>query len=478
MKTNLNLISLLFLIIISGSCSDDFINLAPPSEVSADKFYKTESDIEQAVTAAYAAFQSEHEYRLNFLYFMEVRSDNSYYEDITQTNVSDLDFFREPTTNVLLNNTWLACYVGIQRCNIVLNRIDAVAMNENKKTIRKGEVKFIRALTYFNMVRMWGDLPVVLEEIDDPFEGYSHVRQPVSEVYAAIINDLNEAIEALPVTQTNVGRVTKGAALTLLGKVYLTTGKWSDAVTTLKKVEPLGYQILPTYADIFDSKKENNKESIFEIQFVSGVGEGSLFLRAHTPQGNTSLLGNVTSGVGFSIPTQDLYDAFSASDLRRDVTVSRLPSPDGRLYTKKFNALPKVVNDEDNNFMVLRYSDVLLMLAESINEVSYVPNGEAFGYLNRIRQRAGLTVLNATDLPDQGTFRDAILKERRLEFAFENHRWFDLVRTGKALEVMTNYPETRAPLLIGQQHILYAIPQAQIDIMKNQTTFPQNPFYN
>lgn len=477
MKTIQNLIVLFTIILFIGGCSNDFINLAPQSEVTVENFYKTESDLEQAVIASYAALKSNNQYRLNFLYLMEVRSDNSYYEDITQTNVADLDFFREPTNNSILDNTWKTCYIGIQRCNIVLNRIDGISMDENIKEIRKGEVKFIRALTYFNMVRMWGEIPVVLQEIDNPFNGYSHIRQPIAEVYDAIINDLEDAINALPVNQADIGRVTKGAALSLLGKVYLTTEQWDKAVITLKQVESLGYQILPNYADVFDAENENNKESIFEIQFASGFdGEGSLFMRAHTPQGNTTLLSGVTAGAGFSIPTQDLFDAFTASDLRKNVTVSQLPSPDGRFYTNKFNAIPSIPNDEDNNFIVLRYSDVLLMLAEALNEQGYVANGEAFTYLNTIRKRAGLSLFNSNNLLNQEDFREAVLTERRLEFAFENHRWFDLVRTRKAIEVMSNYAENRAPLLIGNQHILYAIPQAQIDIM-NSSNFLQNPGY-
>lgn len=477
MKKIQKIIPVLLTVFLFLSCTDDFINIPPKSEVTVENFYKTENDLEQAVTAAYAALQSDNQYRLNFLYLMEVRSDNSYYEDITQTNVSDFDFFREATNNTVLDNTWKTCYIGIQRCNIVLNRIDAIAMDENKKTIRKGEVKFIRALTYFNMVRMWGELPIVLEEIDNPFNSYSHTRQPVTEVYEAIINDLEEAIEALPVNQNEIGRVTKGAALTLLGKVYLTREDWGNAIVTLKQVESIGYQILPNYAAVFDAENENNQESIFEIQFASGFdGEGSLFMRAHTPDGNTTLLSGVTAGVGFNIPTQDLFDAYSDSDLRKSVSVSQLPSPDGRFYTKKFNAIPSIPNDEDNNFMVLRYADVLLMLAEALNEQGYIPNGEAFGYLNTIRQRAGLSVLTDMNLTNQELFREAVLKERRLEFAFENQRWFDLVRTRKAVEVMSEYVEIRGPLLVGSKHFLYAIPQAQIDIMNNPN-FKQNPGY-
>ena len=474
---NIPVLLLLIIFIAINGCSEDFIDLAPISEVTAGNFYNNESDIEQAVVAAYGALQSSNMYKENFLYFMEGRSDNSYFEDITQSEKSDFDFFRETASNGLLNNTWNTCYIGIQRCNIVLNRIDAIEMDENVKSVRKGEVRFIRALTYFNMVRMWGELPVVLEEIDDPFTSYGDVRQPVDEVYDAIIDDLQTAISFLPENQAQVGRVTKGAALTLLGKVYLTLELWGDAITTLKQVESLGYQILPNYSDVFDAENENNQESIFEIQFKSGFdGEGSVFRRMHVPLGVTNLLNNVSAGAGFNLPTEDLYNAFSDNDLRREVTASRIPN-DGRLYTNKFTAISSIPNDEDNNFMVLRYSDVMLMLAEATNELGYVPDGEAFAYLNMIRTRAGIETLTSANVTNQEEFRDAILLERRLEFALENQRWFDLVRTGKAIEVMQAYEEDRGPMIVqGNKHELFPIPQAQINIM-NSPNFQQNPGY-
>lgn len=477
MKKMKNIVALLFIVLLIDSCSEDFIDLAPISEVTAGNFYNNESDIEQAVVAAYGALQSSNMYKENFLYFMEGRSDNSYFEDITQSEKSDFDFFRETASNGLLNDTWNTCYIGIQRCNIVLNRIDPINMDENLKTVRKGEVRFIRALTYFNMVRMWGELPVVLQEIDDPFGSYGDVRQPVSEVYSAIIDDLQTAASSLPENQTQVGRVTKGAALTLLGKVYLTLERWDDAITTLKQVESLSYQILPNYADIFDAENQNNQESIFEIQFKSGFdGEGSVFRRMHVPLGVSNLLNGVAAGVGFNLPTEDLFNAFSDTDLRKEVTVTRI-SNDGRLYTNKFTAISSIPNDEDNNFMVLRYADVILMLAEATNELGYVADGEAFTYLNIIRARAGIQPYTSADLTNQEEFRDAILLERRLEFALENQRWFDLVRTGKAIEVMQAYEEDRGPMIVeANKHELFPIPQAQINIM-NSPNFQQNPGY-
>ncbi len=465
---------ILLVVVLVGAC-DDFIDLAPESNANVDDFFQSQEDIEQAVIAAYAALQSRGEYAQNFLYFMEVRSDNSVVEDITKAagEEGNLDLFRESTTNSYVEATWNVCYTGIQRCNVVLSRIDDIDMDAQLKVVRRGEVRFIRALTYFNMVRMWGDIPLVTEEVTNVTDAYSHVRNSTDEVYAQIIADLEAAAAALPDSQTDVGRVTRGAALTLLGKVHLTRQNWAEAVNVLNQVQ--GYSLLPNYADVFDVDNENNAESIFEVQFVGGSdGEGSLFLRLHTPLNNNSLLGGIgAGGVGDNLPSRDLVEAFTTGDLRSAVTVDSLE--DGRLHTNKFNGIPVDTNDEDNNFMVLRYADVLLMLAEALNEQAYTADGPAFGHLNQIRERAGLAAFVAADLPDQESFRQAVWEERRLELAFEFHRWFDLVRTNAYLDVMNNYEEDRAPLVVQTHHRLFPIPQSQVDI--NPTNIIQNPGY-
>jgi hypothetical protein len=199
----------------------------------------------------------------------------------------------------------------------------------------------------------------------------------------------------------------------------------------------------------------------------------------HIPLGGGGdLLNDVTTGVGFNLPTQDLYDAFENNDLRRSVTVEPVPNDNqGRLYCDKFTHRPEIVNDEDNNFIVLRYADVILMLAEAINETGYVPDGEAFNYLNSVRLRAGVSTYNSSNVTTQEAFREAVLQERRLELSLENHRWFDLLRTGKAIEVMQAYNETRGPVIVQvDKHELYPIPQAQIKNM-NSPNFQQNPGY-
>jgi tetratricopeptide (TPR) repeat protein len=439
MKQQSVIIAIVIVIFSSFGCHKQ-LDVSPVSQVTSGNFYKTESDIEQAVIACYDALQAKGQYGQNFLYLMEVNSDNAKTSSITNSGgiYGDFDLFRVTANNAVLDQTWAACYLGIQRCNIVLNRIGAIAMADSTKNARIGEAKFIRALTYFNMVRIWGAVPLVTKETTNPFNEFDHGRDDVSVVYSQIIKDLTEAAAALPTEQlnNNVGRVTKGAAQALLGKVYLTQKNYSAAVTVLQTVvNSASYQLLSVYADIFKTTNKNNKESIFEVQFKKGSnGEGSAF---------ANLFAQVNDG-------------------RKAATVGTV---NGKNYCKKFiDASPTQNLDGGNNFIVLRFADVMLMLAEALNEAGYTANGSAFTYINQIRVRAGLSALTATTTPDQISFRLAIEKERKYELAFENHRWFDLLRTDRAIAVMTTTPSDNGPIAVTQSKLLFQIPQSQIDV--------------
>ncbi|MDN5199879.1 RagB/SusD family nutrient uptake outer membrane protein [Fulvivirgaceae bacterium BMA10] len=470
---------IVLLTIVIMSC-DDQLDLNPLSQSSVGNFYKTEADIEQAVVAAYDALQSEGQYGQNFMFFMEIRSDNATVESPTNSSgvFGEFDLFSITPGNSVVGRAWNDCFEGIQRCNIVLNRIESIDMDASLKSIRIGEMKFVRGLTYFNLVRLWGDVPLVITETEDPFDAFDVGRTSVSQIYTQIINDLSDAINALPDTQSEAGRATKGAANTLLGKVYLTLGDYSNAETALRNV--LGkYSLQGSYQDIFGIANENNAESIFEIQFQSGFGsildggEGSPYPNLVAPVGTgQDLLNGVGQAKGENIPTNDLFNIYSINDQRRDVAIG---STGTIFYAKKLIAPPSADFDSDVNVIVLRYADVLLMLAEVLNEQGYVADGEAFDLLDQVRNRAGLTTaLTSADLTDQSSFRDMILNERRREFASENHRWFDLLRTGRALEVMN---ASTSVFSVGEHQLLYPLPLSAIDAMNNPEIFPQNPGY-
>lgn len=472
--------------ITAGSCSEDFLDLAPISQQNSTNFYKTAEDMKNALSAVYGSLQYGGQYYSSIHVMGDLRSDNT---EITNPNAgADLqaidNFTNTPVTSIS-NTTWTGHYQGIQAANIVIEKIEAVTMDAALKARYIGEAKFLRALMYFNLVRIYGDVPLVTKVINNPQEGYDYGRASSEEVYQQIIADLVDAEGSLPYTYAaaEVGRATKGAAMSLLGKVYLTRKEWTLAAQKLKQViddsAQTKYKLMPTYAGIFGVANENNAESIFEVQFKSGSnGEGSPFTNQFAPIGSGTAVVAVGNPLGQNIPTSDMDAAYEANDLRKAASMKNSYVLSGKTtqhnYVVKYSGTPAANLDSDNNWIVLRYADVLLMYAEALNELGFVADGPAFEYLNQIRTRAGLPVKSFTNenpalqITTQTDFRLAIEQERRVELAFEGHRWFDLVRTDRALAVLANK---------GMQphHILLAIPQSQVDI--NPAMISQNPGY-
>ena len=484
---------ILIILIISFtyiSCSDE-LNLAPISTPSAASFFANAADVEVAVNAAYDALQQQGLYGEGINYLFEVRSDNSDESSLGGRGgiVSDMDLFSVRSSNAVLETTWKDSYLGIQRCNAVLNRIDGIAdLDASTKTIRKGEVQFIRGLIYFNLVRVFGDVPLVITETTDPFEGFGNGRDASSAIYSQIVSDLTAAASALPTSQSVIGKATSGAANTLLGKVQLTLGNYAEAISALGNVT--GYSLVSNYADIFGESNENNVESIFEVQYVSGqgssfvvngegsgIGEGSVLSNLFAPFGGGALVVNGSSN-GSNRPTMDLWNSYNPADLRRDVNIGQF-GVDNVLYPKKLVAPTAGPLDSGINVIVLRYADVLLMHAEALNEQGYVADGSAFDLVNQVRFRAGLTDLTSATVTNQAEFRLAIENERRWELAFENHRWPDLVRTGRAIDVMTGHTTNTGGvpvvLSVSSNQLLYPVPQSEIDT--NPALLPQNAGY-
>ena len=289
------------------------------------------------------------------------------------------------------------------------------------------------------------------------------------------MTDLNDASELLSekVAVSKTGSVTAGAANALLGKVYLTLKDYSKAEVALKKViDSKVYKLLDNYADVFDVTNKNSAESIFEIQYNKDVtDQGSRFANIFAPKGSTEVTGGVGTSLGDNTPTEDLYRKYEEGDLRRDVSIGQVA--DGRIYCKKFVVAPVLPNQSDANFIVLRSADVLLMYAEALNEKGYKADGNALNYLNDIHERAGLKAYTTDELSSQELFREAVWKERRFELAFENHRWFDLLRTGKAVEIMNS--SVNGEFIVETYQLLFPIPQSQIDASPNKMT--QNDKY-
>lgn len=462
MKTNkILLIGLLLLSTGLPSCKK-FLEITPQSDPTNVAFYKNDADIKSAVTGCYAILQSNKLYAGHYLTLMEARSDN-----VSDNNSGgsagrdyNIDRFVAAADNLAVLEAWQNTYFAIDRCNTTLGHLDVVA-NANAKNQFEGELRFLRALNYFNLVRLWGDVPLVLKQIT-PDESYKLVRNKTTEVYAAIEADLIAAAGLLPETYTgaDIGRATKGAAKSLLGKVYLTEKKYSSAVTVLNEVITSNtFQLLPNETEVFDVANKMNKEMVFVIRYnKTVVGEGH----------------GVLTYVNQPVFDPLLLSSYESTDTRRDLLNVTTVNGSTKPIKKYADVLDPTTNTVGNDWPVLRYADVLLMYAEALNEVGYSSDitGPAFVNLNKIRTRAKASTYTAAQLSDQGSFRTAILKERRLEFVMENQRWFDLIRTNTAIDAMK-----LVNLNIQNWQYIYPVPLTEVNIMNNPSGFPQNPNY-
>jgi starch-binding outer membrane protein, SusD/RagB family len=476
-------IFVLFTLLLT-SCSEEFLDLKPISTATSDNFYKTPDDFRNAVAGGYAGLQAAGLAGNSYI-FGEIASDNTVaVASGSVTDQDEFDRFYIKTTNPYISGRWNDAYSVIARYNTILDKIGGVTMDEALKNRYIGESKFLRAVVYFTLVNTFGDVPLILKPVSTPDEGYQFTRNPKAEVFTQIEKDLTEAEAILPVSyaSADLGRATKGAAKAYLGKVYLTQKKFPQAAAKLKEVIDLGvYTLLPSYADVFKVSNKNNKESVFDVQYKSGgAGEGNGWPNSFAPQNS----GNAViafGGDGNNQPTADIIAAYEAGDLRKDVSVaSSYVNAAGQVipdkFIKKYFDVPVAKNDNGNNIPLIRYADVLLMYAESLNEVGYQAAGDALTYLNLIRTRAGLAKKTAADIPDQQAFRLAMEQERRVELAFEGHRWFDLVRTDRAITVLNSKKDQiRLVTTLTANNMVFPIPQSQIDI--NKEKIKQNPGY-
>lgn len=422
------------LIIVSAGCSD-FVDLKPPAIVRQDQYFKTQADFAAAVNGLYSGLRG---YYSNFYLFAEIPSDNSEANGYNLAH-ADLDQLTWLSNTTTIQTLWLSSYSSIARANIILDRINAVAMDAAVKEQFKGEAKFIRALMYFNLVQLFGDIPLPLKEITTEEEAYTFGRENVEKVYQQIQADLLEAINTLPASYDPPakGKVTKGAAMGLLGKVYVTNKQFAEGAAILKTlIESNSYTLLEKYEDIFRVDNSFNNEILFNVHYLgNGNGEGSNFSIAFAPFGSGTEITSGGNPAGSNQGTLDLFNAFEAGDNRKSVAIARYPAS-GDLYTRKFLDKPIAANEGNNDWPVLRYADVLLLHAEALNETGKA--ADAIQPLNQVRKRAGLAAIPATA---QAQLRDLIQKERRVELCFEGHRWLDLLRTRQMLPVMTKYKE-------------------------------------
>jgi len=467
-------------IIVNSSCKK-FLVLPPKYEVSTASFYKTQKDFETAMVGEYSELQDL--YNAPMIYLGELTTDNAtILWTSPTTSEMELNEMRITTSNGFVSQAWTINFKIITESNAILDYIASASLSDAVKQKYMGESKFLRAFAYFNLVRLYGDVPIVTTDFKSPVEiqAADMSRQPVDKVYQLIISDLQEAETNLQgVTGLSKSRASVGAAKTLLGKVYLTMHQYSDAATVLNDViSSVKYKLENNYATLFTNNNNELPESIFEVKYLSGnIGEGNDYSSLFTPPSfNAGIFPGNMNGSGRIVPTYDVRHAYEPGDLRRKASIMDSLRLQNGSYAQIQYGLKMVdftvglPGDGGINYIPLRYADVLLMYAEALNELNRTD--EAYPYINMVRERAGLGDLSGLS---QDQFRLALEKERRLEFLSEGHRWFDLLRSGRTIAVLNKYfTDNGLSFSVTPNELLMPVPQREIDINPNMK---QNPGY-
>ena len=471
------------------SCSDSYFDRYPSDQLTEGTFFQGPENVKMMLNDAYTTLRSVYQY---IYYVGDLPSDDSYNSKFN--NSSDHITINESNVtaaNSALDFLWANSYNTIARCNMALEQIEKITIDETVKQNYRNEAKFIRALTYFNMVRIFGDVPLVLKDVKTSEEAFSYGREPLENVYAQIVDDLASA-KSLPSSYTrneDKGRATQWAAKALLAKVQLTRRNFQAAKTELEDViNHSPHKLLDTYADIFEADNPNNDEIIFAIQYARGFDPdmGNPIVTGCFPNeevGGNFYSGILSRGTGVFLMTEELYALYTEQDARKSMMHVMLGLGSQRyryIFTMKyFDKSMTTKVDSGCDWIVLRFADILLMYAEVMNELGDVATAAAC--VDKIRTRAKLD----TSVPvaaDQAGMRLAVEKERRLELFCECHRWFDLVRTGRAIEVMNAHFKSDATndeigmnCSVEEYELVFPIPRNQVTL--NPDKIKQNPRY-
>ena len=488
MKENLKKIIITVIIGICMSC-DDYLEILPEGQENSENYFNSQSDYEDALVGVYDLLATT--YLTNIL--GEIASDNSLCGGESPTDVLDwqqIDDMTHTPDNGALRSIFQWMYAGISRANYIVEFQDKIDFDGKDQLL--AENLYLRSYYYFELVKFFGDVPMYLDGRISIEGSQSIDRTPKAQVYAQLEQDLTDAIPNLPWQQGQSGRVTKGAALALLGKIYLYQEKFSDAANAFDQVINSGqYQLVGNFSTIFLNSNENNSESVFEVQYFGGEGggfdcfqcvEGNVAVGFMGPRFSGGNFSPFTSGFAFNPPTEELYNAYDETDTRRDASILSLdafvaerpnvtynignPVDFTGYYNKKYIPYAEANAGDtnlthSNNYRSIRYSDVLLMAAEAYNRGG-IDDGRARNYVNLVRTRAGLI-----DIASSGSnLTQDIYKERRLELAGEGHRFFDQIRTGQTNSI---------PGFTPGKNEVFPIPRIEIELAGNR--WAQNPGY-
>jgi starch-binding outer membrane protein, SusD/RagB family len=484
--------------LLFSSCTKE-LDQTPISSATTETFFAIPNDFIQAANAIYNDLRSYPDRQLNL---SETRSDNLY--AVSEGGVREWDpvnsFHKTLASNPYVSEAWRTNYNGIYRANVLLENLQTKGDIITDATLRKrleGEARFLRAFYYFDLVRWFGKVPLIKNPITAS-ESLDIPKTPVSEVYDFIMADLDTAANYLPASYTgqDVGRATKYAAKGLLALVHMTRSgptygiegpglelnEWDKALTLLNEIIASNqYQFLPDYASIFSYTNENNKEVLFDVQYISGgLGQGASFLWLLVPEGYFNSFGLPNQGGIYIRPvSNDLLNSYEAGDKRKEFSIQPGYTFQGtsetRSFIKKYVDVTKYGKDRTDwpiNFIVMRYTDILLMKAEAILHGAAGTQADVDAIVTQVRQRAGLGSVSNVTLPQ-------LMEERRREFVGEGLRWHDLVRSGLV--------ETTIPAWIAEEdvqhqiqpfnknYIIYPVPQSELDVRKG--LYEQNPGY-
>lgn len=487
---------LLFVFTIISSCSG-FLDKQPYEDPSSE-ILSDEASAIALVNGAYQPLQRPKLYNMR-IWTLDIIAGNSEVgagggqdgiETVTLAN------FVAAADNASALDIWRGPNPGILYCNTILESVPQMNISESLKNRCIGEAKFLRAHYYFILVQLFGDVPLSLVSAK-PGDNLYPARTDKMKIYEeVIIPDLKDAIKLLPVreeyTGKDIGRASKGAAAGMLAKVYLTLKRYEESLKMCEMVDDLGYTLNPDYSDCFggESKNKNTKESLFEVQYYGLTKAGfwddenqACWQSTYMGPRNTGWVGG---GYGWNQPTQEFVDQYEPSDLRKDKTIlyEGCPPFDGKNYkanmsntgynVRKF-LVPLSVSPDYNtnsaNITVLRYADVLLMKAEALNELGQTEEAETPLY--EVRKRAGLTNRKDVEGLSEQEMREKIRHERRMELAFEGHRWFDLIRWDNG-QYGLDFLHSIGKINAAKKHLLFPIPQKEMDANRN---LKQNPGY-
>ena len=469
------------MLFISMSCNDLMIE-TPESFFVEENSFNTEKDATSAINGVYDRLRTI--YNMNIINLSDVNGEELEVNPF-DVNARELDKNLYTSANSIFDGFYTNSYLLINRANRVIVNVPKIAMNTALRDQVLGEAKFLRALAYFNLVRAFGDVPLITTPTSDVVN-VEIQRDNSDKIYNQIIQDLKEAETVLPLKYTTVseiGRATSGAAKSILAKVYLTRKDYTNAAAKAKEViDSKAYSLAVAYKDVFPPEKKNGTEHIFSVQYSCVLNTyGSPMAQAFA----MVFTYPVQQAGGFHYVTPLHVNTYMSGDIRKDINVvteGKNPqtgaiikpgSDQGPASNKYWDPLACGLGQARNNFMVIRYADLILMYAEALNELSG-PTVDAYSAINQIRSRARGGVNITTGPQDlkglsKEQFRDAVLQERGWELCFEGHRRWDLIRTGKYIATLS-----KANIPVAEKNLLYPIPQNEIDV---NPALKQNPGY-